>query len=183
MPKKTRQLSSWQAALLCYGLALFLIALDQGSKWWVYQELPFGVPQPVFEPWLYFTHVHNDGAAFSILRGKKWVLSLIALGVAFWVVRYERQLTFRHPIHLTGLACILAGALGNVSDRFRLGFVVDFLDLHYAGRNIWPIFNVADMCINLGVGLLIFYFWRFPENTPQESNKEGAVIAEDAASI
>lgn len=183
MPKTKKHLSlkSWQAALLCYGLALFLLGLDQASKWWVYHDLPFGIPQPAFEPWLYFTHVHNDGAAFSMLRGKKWILSLIALGVSLWVVQYERRLKFRHPIHLAGLACILAGALGNVIDRLRLGFVVDFLDLHHAGRNIWPIFNVADICINLGVGLLIFYFWRIPEPTQAEAHKEEESIAEDAS--
>jgi len=181
MSKTPIDLNPWRAALLCYGLALLLLAVDQISKAWIYQQLPFGNPQPIFEPWLYFTHVHNDGAAFSIMRGKKWLLSLIALAVAIWVVQYERRLKIRHPLHLMGLACILAGALGNMVDRFRLGFVVDFLDLHYAGRNIWPIFNVADICINLGVGLLIFYFWRYPEPASQEPNKEEEGILKDAS--
>lgn len=163
-----RSLTPRQSALLVYGLTLFLLGLDQLSKFWVNTQLPFGIPQPFLEPWLYFTHVHNDGAAFSILRGQKWVLSLIALSVSLWLVIYERRLTQRHPMHLAALGCILAGALGNLIDRLRFGYVIDFLDLHRDGRNIWPIFNVADMCINLGVALLILYFWRHPEPHKEE---------------
>ena len=53
--------------------------------------------------------------------------------------------------------------------RLRIGHVVDFLDLHSGGRNIWPIFNVADICINIGVVLLILYFWRYPEPKEERS--------------
>lgn len=186
--KAALNFSPRKAALFCYGLALFMLALDQISKWLVFHHLPFGIPQPALPPWLYFTHVHNDGAAFSLLRGKKWVLTLIAFGVAFWVINYERHLKFRHPLHLAGLGFILAGALGNVVDRLRLGFVVDFMDLHHGGRNIWPIFNVADICINLGVISLLLYFWLFPEperkaaqDADPESQEEDERIAEDAS--
>lgn len=157
------------STLLVYGLATCLFSLDQLSKWLVIEHLPFGQPRAVIEPWLYFTHVHNIGAAFSLLEGQKFALSAIALGVAGWIVWHERRLQVRHPMHLAALACILAGALGNLSDRLRLGHVVDFLDLHNAQGNIWPIFNVADICINVGVALLIFYFWRYPEPKEERS--------------
>ena len=179
MKKASLSFSSGRAALLVYGLVLVLLAADQLTKWWTVQYLPFAVPQPAIEPWLYFTHVHNDGAAFSFMRGQRWPLSLIALGVATWIIVYERRLTQRHPLQLTGLACILSGALGNVIDRIRLGYVIDFLDLHSGGRNIWPIFNVADICINLGVGLLILYFWLYPE-TSDEQTKDLADTARAA---
>jgi len=173
MSKTSLSLSSARAALLVYVLAAVLIALDQASKLWAV-TLPFRLPQPALEPWLYFTYVHNDGAAFSFLSGQRWLLSAIALGVSVWIVIYERRLQARHPLHLAGLACILAGALGNVMDRIRLGYVIDFLDLHHGGRNIWPIFNVADICINLGVALLILYFWTHPEVKPDSAQSAPA---------
>lgn len=150
-----------------YLLALVLIGLDQWSKLQVVKHLQFGQSVPAFEPWLYWTYVRNTGAAFSMLSGQKWLLSLIALAVSGWIVVYARGLQEKSWLQLSALACILAGALGNVIDRLRLGYVVDFMDLHYAGRNIWPIFNVADICINLGVGLLILYFLTHPE--PKEA--------------
>lgn len=179
MPKITYSLSSRQSALLVYSLMLVLLILDQVTKLWTVQNLPFAIPQPAIEPWLYFTHVHNDGAAFSFMRGQRWPLSLIALGVAAWIVVYERRLKHRHPLHLVGLACILSGALGNVMDRIRLGYVIDFLDLHYGGRNIWPIFNVADICINIGVALLILYFWFHPDNQSDKQAEESPASSEN----
>lgn len=161
--------SSVISALSVYGLAGLLFSLDQLSKWLVLKHLPFGQPHVIFEPWLYFTHVHNIGAAFSILEGQKFWLSTIALGVTGWIIWHERHLKNRHPIHLAALSFILAGALGNLSDRLRIGHVVDFIDLHNRSGNIWPIFNVADICINVGVALLILYFWRYPESQEERS--------------
>ncbi len=149
--------------LVMYLCAAILLGLDQWSKFWVVENLAFGQSVPALEPWLFFTYVRNTGAAFSILTGQKWLLSLIAIGVSLWLVFYAHSLKQRQLVHLLSLAAILAGALGNLTDRLRLGYVVDFFDLHHAGRNIWPIFNVADICINLGVALLILYFLLYPE--------------------
>lgn len=153
-----------QASLwILYLFAFVLLCLDQWSKYWVVNHLVFGKPVPVFEPLVYYRYVINEGAAFSILTGQKWVLSAIAAGVCLWIMYYANSLKQRRTIHLLALAAIFAGALGNLLDRLRLGHVVDFIDLHYNGGNIWPIFNVADMCINLGVALLILYFLLYPE--------------------
>jgi signal peptidase II len=168
--------SDSQGTLIVYGLAALLFGLDQLSKALVLSHLSFRVPYPVLEPWLYFTHVYNIGAAFSMFEGQKFLLSGIALAVAGWIIWHERRLQERHPLHLAALGCILAGALGNVADRLRLGHVVDFIDIHNAGGNIWPIFNVADMCINLGVGLLVLYFWRYPESKEERSLRTEASI-------
>ncbi|MEZ0370127.1 MAG: signal peptidase II [Candidatus Sericytochromatia bacterium] len=151
-------------AIPVYGLTALLLGLDQLSKSLILASLAYGSSRPLLAPWLYLTHVHNIGAAFSIFEGQKLWLSGIALAVSIWIVVYERRLQQRHPLQLAALACILAGSLGNLTDRLRLGHVIDFLDLHGGGRNIWPIFNVADICINFGVGLLVLYFWRHPES-------------------
>lgn len=157
------QASSLLAALPAYGTAALLFGLDQFTKWQIAATMPFRSSRPLLGEWLYLTHVHNEGAAFSFLDGQKLVLSVIALAVIAAIVVYERRLKQKSPLQLAALGCILAGSLGNLTDRLRLGHVIDFLDLHAKGRNIWPIFNVADMCINLGVVLLVLYFWRHPE--------------------
>lgn len=156
--------STLLSLLPTYGTAAVLFGLDQWSKWSIQQNLPFRMSKPLAGDWLYLTHVHNEGAAFSLLDGQKLGLSLIALTVMGAIVFYERRLKQRHRLQLIALGCILAGALGNLTDRLRLGHVVDFLDLHAHGRNIWPIFNVADISINLGVALLVLYFWRSSES-------------------
>lgn len=149
--------------VVMYLFAFVLLCLDQWSKYWVVNHLTFGQAVPVLEPFLFYRYVTNEGAAFSILTGQKWLLSAIAGGVSLWILFYASRLKQRQPLHLLSLAAILAGALGNLIDRLRFGHVIDFVDLHYKGGNIWPIFNVADMCINLGVALLILYFLLYPE--------------------
>lgn len=162
-----------------YGLAALLFGLDQLSKHLVVTYLPFRGSVPALAPWLYFTHVRNIGAAFSIFEGQKFLLSLIALAVIGWLLVFERRLRNRHPLMLGALACILAGAAGNLCDRLRLGYVVDFLDLHARGGNIWPIFNVADICINLGVGLLLLYFWRYDNAGPAPAGPRPGNLKEE----
>jgi signal peptidase II len=158
------------AALPVYGLAALLFALDQLSKSWIASRLPLGASQPWLGDWLYLTHVQNQGAAFSLFDGQKLVLSTIALLVIAGIVVYERRLQQRSWLQLAAMGCILAGAIGNLTDRLRLGHVVDFFDLHVHGRNIWPIFNVADISINLGVALLILFYWRHTANNETAKN-------------
>ena len=169
VPKKHHHQTPLWIMYLC---AALLLALDQWTKFWVVENLTLGAPVPVVEPFLFYRYVTNDGAAFSILRGQKWILSLIAGGVSCWILFYASRLKQRQPMHIFALAAILAGALGNLIDRLRLGYVVDFVDLHYKGGNIWPIFNVADICINLGVALLILYFLLYPEEEEATSETE-----------
>lgn len=183
--KNKNPLSHRNSVALFYLLALVLLGLDQATKLWVMDTLPFGQPNPAIEPWLYFTHVHNDGAAFSILRGQKWILSAIALGVSAWIAVHHWRLPAPSRAQVAGLAFVWAGAVGNVIDRLRLGYVIDFLDLHWQGRNIWPIFNVADICINIGVALLILYFWTHPEEQTdaQDSKVEPTQEEEEAQTL
>ncbi len=128
---------------------------DQGSKEWA-RTLPAGA-HPVIEGYWDWEVGHNTGAAFSSFAGNgatgQLVLSLIALvalvavGVAAARTRPEQRL------QRVGLALIAGGAVGNLIDRLRLGGVTDFIRWHWHEHN-WPIFNVADVALVLGVGLL-----------------------------
>lgn len=110
-------------------------------------------------------HEHrNPGAAFSIAGGATVLFSLIAIGIAVVIVRTARRLTSRAWAVTLGL--LLGGALGNLTDRLLRdpgplrGHVVDFIDLHWNGESVWPVFNVADMAIVAGGALALLLSFR-----------------------
>jgi signal peptidase II len=129
---------------------VFFVVLDLASKYWASSSLPFGKPIPLIPGLFQFTLVHNTGAAFSI--GRNWsvpffvVASLVALGVVGYLFH---RLDPSEKFSLWGLVLILAGAVGNLVDRVRLGHVVDFFDL-FVGKYHWPAFNLADAWITVG---------------------------------
>lgn len=140
-----------------YGLALLIILLDQGSKAWVSSHFLPGEQRAV-TAFFNLVLAHNTGAAFSLLaQAGGWqrlffiAVALVATTVIVWLLHRHRHES-RFCIALAG---ILGGALGNLIDRVRLGYVVDFLDFHAAGWH-WPAFNVADMAITGGAVLLVW---------------------------
>ncbi|GIW22204.1 MAG: lipoprotein signal peptidase [Candidatus Sericytochromatia bacterium] len=160
----------------CAGLAFFL---DYITKEMVKSHFPNIGDYKVIFDWLWFTHVVNYGAAFSSFYGQRLLLSIFASVISIGIIVYERK-TYKTRTKLlsASLGFLLGGALGNLYDRILYGKVTDFLDLRWAwddlspivlfgktifsgvkkGDNIWAIFNVADICINIGIGLLILYF-------------------------
>jgi signal peptidase II len=113
----------------------------------------------VLLPVLDITHAHNPGAAFNFLAGasgwQRWFFTVLALGVSGAIFYYLRRLNSRaQPLQCAGLALVAAGAIGNLIDRLRLGYVVDFVHVHW-GSASFPSFNVADSCITIGAGLII----------------------------
>jgi signal peptidase II len=137
---------------------LLLIVFDQITKLLIY-----GFIKPndsiVINDFLSLSHVHNYGAAFSFLADQSgWqrhFLSGVSLVVSVAIIIWMRRTDAGRLLKLFALSLLLAGAIGNLIDRFRLGFVIDFIDLHYQDF-YWPVFNVADILISLGVVLLIF---------------------------
>ena len=144
-------------ALWWYALALVVIALDQYTKGVASSELQYGQPLRVFS-WFNLTLQHNSGAAFSFLSNAGgWqryfftvISSAISLGLLVWVYLMPRS---QHLLALS-LGLILGGALGNLWDRVELGYVVDFVSVHYQGR-YFPAFNIADSAISVGAGLML----------------------------
>lgn len=140
-------------------LAGVVLALDQATKFLVQAHIAPREAVPVIPGYFDLVHVLNRGAAFGFLNQEdlgwqRWFFiaaSLLACGVICWLLRSEEG---RNRMGATGLGLILGGALGNLADRVRIGLVVDFLDVHVGGWH-WPAFNVADMGITCGVGLLV----------------------------
>jgi signal peptidase II len=147
-----------------------MFALDQWTKNMVIEAMPITVdvinqkvtqayPSNQFTPILWITHVVNFGAAFSIFYGKKYLLLAFASIISLAILGYEWSTRkTRTKLLSFSIGFILSGALGNLYDRAKQGYVTDFFDLRYNGENIWPIFNVADIAIDIGIGLLILYF-------------------------
>lgn len=129
------------------------LVLDQLTKWIVIETLTVGQSWPE-TGFFRFTHAWNTGTAFSLFQGQgdtlTWV-SLGAVGVLTWIYR-----SIDSPPWLLRIAFGLqfGGAIGNIIDRIRIGHVTDFIDVGW-----WPIFNIADSSIVVGIGLMIFYFW------------------------
>ena len=132
--------------------------IDQTTKAWAIRRLRFGGDHSIISNFLNFSYAQNTGVAFSMLDEQgdagRWGLSIVAM-VAGVLVLYFFWRTPRSDDRLMGsLALLLAGIAGNVVDRLRLGFVIDFIDVQFGSWH-YPTFNVADMAICIGAGLLI----------------------------
>ena len=129
------------------------LAADQAAKQLILARFAAGESLPVLPPVLLFTYVQNTGAAFGLLKGLQPLFVGLSLAVIGWIVReFVRHPGGHPPAVAWSYALILGGATGNLIDRLRFGYVVDFLDLR-----VWPVFNLADSAITVGVMLLL---WR-----------------------
>ncbi len=146
---------SRRSAWLC--LALVVVALDQLTKAWVSEALMLGQRVPVL-PVIDLIYTHNRGAAFSFLAGasgwQRWFLSGVAMVASIVLVIWLWRLRAGEQRMALTLMLLLGGALGNLIDRLRFGYVEDFILLHWRGAT-FPAFNVADMAITCGAILLI----------------------------
>jgi len=146
-------------AARAFGLAAAIVILDQVTKLWAVSALELYRPVEIL-PFFNLTLLHNTGAAFSFLADaggwQRWFFTgltlVIGIGIAIWLVRLPEH----ERLTRACLTLILAGAIGNLIDRVRLGYVIDFLDFHAAGWH-WPAFNVADAAISCGAVLLIVF--------------------------
>jgi signal peptidase II len=137
-------------------LSLVVLAADQYSKHWIVEHLYY-TEEIVLHPLLTVTRLHNRGAAFSFLADasgwQHWLFVglgvSVSIGILLWLRRLRRQ-----PWLAAALALLLGGALGNVIDRVRFGYVVDFILVHYEQWS-WPAFNVADSALTVGAVMLV----------------------------
>lgn len=163
----------WKLGYLIAAGAVFLI--DQTTKAWAIRKLRFGGDQEVISGFLNFAYAQNTGVAFSMFDDHgdsgRWVLSGVAF-IASALVLYFFWKTPRSDDRILGaLALLLAGIVGNVVDRARLGFVVDFIDVQF-GNWHYPTFNVADMAICVGAGLLILDMFLRKDPKKEEAKAE-----------
>lgn len=138
--------------------ALIIIVADQVSKWAVLQSFRVGESVPVVPGYFDLTFVLNRGAAFSLFatlpeRIRNPFFIGVSITAAALIIFYRLRYLHGHRLASFSLALILGGAIGNLIDRMRYGVVIDFFDAHI-GAYHWPVFNVADSAITVGVTLM-----------------------------
>jgi signal peptidase II len=145
-------------AWLWLTLAMLVVVLDQVTKVLASNGLQYAQPIEVL-PFLNWTLLHNTGAAFSFLSDaggwQRWFFALLAIGVSSVLVVWLFRLKGNHFLQKLSLALILGGAVGNLWDRVVLGYVVDFIQVHWQSRHFFPAFNIADSAITVGAILMI----------------------------
>lgn len=169
--------SQWGRLLLLSIAALVFVA-DQASKFLVLRYLPLGEswnPIPALRGLVSVTHVVNSGAAFGLFPDRGMLFLIIAIVVVVAIVAYYRYLPTDQILVRASLGLQLGGALGNLFDRLKFGYVIDFIDF-----KIWPVFNLADSAIVIGVVILAFHLLREPEKPKAgEMNPQATEITND----
>ncbi|MEB3321312.1 MAG: signal peptidase II [Synechococcaceae cyanobacterium] len=143
-PRRSPRLRRWTTL----SLAALVVAADQLSKLWAAGHLPEGVARPLLPGLLQLRRVANTGAAFSLFTGAPTLLALVSAAVSAFLIGW---VVLRPPAggwRAAGLALLLGGAAGNGIDRWRLGWVLDFLEFVPIR---FPVFNLADVAINAAV--------------------------------
>lgn len=150
-------------------ISIILLCIDQISKLLVVNLLTKTDSITIIKNFFYLTYINNDGAAFSILVGKRIFLILIAVSVIVMLIRYIKKNNIQNKLELVSISLIIGGSLGNLMDRVVRGYVIDFLDFKIFNYN-FPIFNLADTFIVIGVILLLLKEIR-KENNLDSRNK------------
>ena len=162
-------------------LGIILVAADQLIKIWAINELK---PVKVMD----FIHigdldimdlryVQNEGAAFSSFSGARWFLiclvTIMLIGLTIFILKYK----YKRPFFMISAVMVMAGGVGNLIDRVRFGYVVDYLDVKLFN---FAVFNFADICVVLGaIFLLIFLFFIEPKIVAKENNNEEKVVLDE----
>ncbi len=144
-------------------ISAVVIVADQATKIYIDSRFALYESVTVVENFFNITHVRNPGAAFGFLSDHALrlpffiaVAALASIGIVWYMSRLREDQRLMH----VSLSLVLAGAVGNLIDRIRLGEVIDFLDVHWYNLYHWPAFNVADAAITVGVALLLIATWR-----------------------
>lgn len=140
--------------LLYFLVAAALAALDQLSKYWVVTNFELYESMELLPGFMRLTYIHNTGASFSMLSDSRTLLLILTVLCAAVVIFMLFSKEFAHPLCRWSMTVLLGGALGNMIDRFRLGYVVDMFDLEFID---FPIFNVADCFICVGIFFFALY--------------------------
>ena len=139
-------------------IIIFLVATDQAAKLFVASSMRLGESIPVLAGIFHITYIENPGAAFGMFANQRWAFILAGVAVIAAACAMYRRLERESAMVRWGSALLLGGAAGNLIDRVRLGRVIDFLDFR-----VWPVFNIADIGICVGVACLIYALLREKE--------------------
>lgn len=157
--KTPKIVANGSRAFIWYLLSMVVVTIDQWTKWLAETKLSFHEPVTVIEPFLNWTLAYNYGAAFSLLADaggwQKWFFSGLALIMSVFLIIYLLKVPRKAKLLSMGLALVLGGAIGNLIDRLLNGKVTDFIHVHYADVWHYPIFNIADIGICIGIALIV----------------------------
>ncbi len=137
------------------GIGIIIFVVDQLVKHLVIGSMHLGESIPVIKGIFHITYVLNPGAAFGMLEHQRWAFILVAVTVILVAGIFYSKLKRESNLLQVGAGLLLGGAVGNLVDRIQTGLVVDFLDFR-----IWPVFNIADIAICVGAGILILDMWQ-----------------------
>lgn len=151
-------------------LAVAVWLLDRLSKLLVIKQFPLWSSRPLLGRWLSLTHVRNTGAAFGLFRNQVLLLSLVTVALLCSLVFLRKHIAALGQWGRIGIALVLGGALGNLYDRIFLGYVVDFLEFPS-----FPVFNLADSAIVLGVSLLCISIWNLDRGERSSAHSSAEV--------
>lgn len=136
-------------------LALAYVLFDQLTKWLIVGNIPYASGIKICD-YLNIVHVTNTGVAFSMFQGVNHIFSILTLlvvsGVIIYIFKYKHELT---KLQIHAMILVVAGGIGNLTDRIFRGAVIDFIDVGYKNIYRWPSFNFADSCVCIGVALFI----------------------------
>jgi signal peptidase II len=150
------------------GICAVSVLVDQWTKWQVHTRFRVGETLDLIPSFLSLTYVRNQGAAFGILQSadprfrEPFFLAVPLIAIAVITYLYFRMEPEKKG-SAVALALVLSGAIGNLIDRVRFGYVIDFVDAHWKEIYHWPAFNVADSCIVVGVGILLLVSFLEPK--------------------
>ncbi|WP_027340315.1 signal peptidase II [Halonatronum saccharophilum] len=131
---------------------ILTLVLDQLTKYLILTNFVLHQSMPIIENIFHLTYVRNEGAAFGILQGQRTFFILVTMLVIGLLIYFYRQLPLNSFWNRLALGLALGGAIGNLIDRIRLGYVIDFFDFR-----VWPVFNIADSAIVIAV--IIYSYW------------------------
>lgn len=151
--------------LILTSISGVIVTLDQFTKMYVYVYFQVGESVPIIPGFFNITSVRNPGAAFGFLANAEpifretffLILPPIALVVILFILK---KVAHDDILQIIALSLIFGGAIGNYVDRLRFRHVIDFLDFHFKNHYTWPAFNVADICIVTGIGILVLLMIR-----------------------
>ncbi|KYD07230.1 Lipoprotein signal peptidase [Parageobacillus caldoxylosilyticus] len=146
--------------MIYYIIALAVVAIDQWTKWLIVKYMRLGESIPIIPNVLYITSHRNRGAAWGILQGQFWLFYLITVIVVIGLIVYIQRLPRGERLFGVALGLMLGGAIGNFIDRLFRKEVVDFIHA-YIGTYSFPVFNIADSALTIGVALLFIKMFFF----------------------
>ena len=152
-------------------LAAALLVLDQWLKVWITANLPLGESMPFLPGFVELLTVHNYGAAWSSFSGQRVMLLAVTAVIIGAVLFVLARRIVRHPRGVAACCLVVSGGIGNLIDRFRVGYVVDMF--HFEFWPTYPVFNVADICVVCGAVLgAIYYLWIYEKYDAKPKKEE-----------